>query len=584
MAAHQYDDDDYDMPPTRSVRPGVTSIGTGHAFQYGPDPTAGVRLFQSDPKHPTSILHVMWLNPATAEQEYQGRLPPDATHEVLITAYKKAGKYYLTPMSANGETLASPEVISIANDNPVLIAAKTEVANGIMSSHMPTMSNDAVRILEEALNAQRAETAALRAEMAAERGALLKQQEALAEQRLALSVNNTADMTQLQTSMIERHHAQSTSMVTTLTIMAENAAKRDAERHNQAMDRMEAERKYREQDHALQLRVMEVDSKIRIAEEKAKAERERADLDARSKSAEREHTERMARERQEASARLERERADADRREAENEARAARMNKPIAKQIAEWAPMLALVGLDIPTIAKSVMGGGGTQTIAELIAGTIGEGVKGYVEIRKAELQLQVERGDEDEEETYTMTLPDGQTVQLTKAQVEQLQKAQQHLAATGQPAPGDHPQLPAPVQDYTEAQYAAMSNQPLPPPVVPGKEHLQGSMPGVPASVSHALAPTEREKAVAALSVQVQKRARFTMRELLGDLESTPEAGWGPLFISTVVEVPETIDYIRVRSIYDAAIEAGATPALAERFIHYADSSGLVGADIPRR
>ena len=586
MAHEQHQYDDYDEPH----RPTALPTGTT-GYNSGSDPSAGVRLFQADTRKPTSILHVEWLNPATAEREYQQRLPPDATHEVLITACKKPGKYYLTPMSANGEPLSEPVVVNIAADNPTLVAALASVSSGVGMGFMPSNgSNEAIEILKNELAMVREREERQRAEFQIEKESLRKEREELASQRLALSVNNTSTMNELQGTLIRQHHDRAESMTTTLAVMAEKAAGRDADRHRQMLDRLDKDREAREREYAFKIKEMEALSKIRIAEEKSKSEIDRLERDSRNRAAERESKERLARERQDHDARMEREREDSKNRATEAEARYKSANKPIHKQIADWAPLLATFGLDVPGVIGKLMGAGGTQTITEIVGTTVAEGIKGYVEVRKAELQLQADAG-EGGEETFTLTLPNGQQVTLTQSELNQLQAAQAAQAqAQAQATPGQPAQLPMTPPDFEQQQFdaqfgrqptAPFAYQPLPPAVVPGKEvHT-----GVPSDVlDFPQQASPRDAAVAALPVATQKKARYALRELISDLEVTPEDEWSSLIMATLAETPEGAAYLRARSIYGSAIEAGASVELANKLVAFADSSGLIPADIPRR
>lgn len=107
----------------------------------------------------------------------------------------------------------------------------------------------------------------------------------------------------------------------------------------------------------------------------------------------------------------------------------------------------------------------------------------------------------------------------------------------------------------------------------------------GSPASVLDAFreGPPSAPSQGPGLPIQVQKRARIGVRNLVKNLAGSPEPEWAAQVTTAVTSRPEILDYIRVHTIRRALLEGGAAPELAAAIISAINQTGLVPSDIPR-
>lgn len=538
------------------------------------DPLQGVRLADGiRGGREASYLSVEWLNPLTQEREYLTRLDRDASIETLINAARKPGKFFLYGISAAGEKLnpRDPIVQVIAKDNTLLRDLKEAEVHGVPvpGARGPGGSDPAVtRLLEKQLDAMRDEMNRMRETVAARERALAAKEEQLSKERIALSIENANTSTELHQRAIDvvaKGNLESQSQIA--TVMSQQMAAQ-AQAHRLAMEKLEAQNAFMLKKLELDAKSQEQAFKHRLKEEDIRRDRELQDAQLRREQERREYEERMERERRDFEERMERDREwhKARLKEVENQ----KTSGP-EDMIERWAPILSLLGIDLGSLGKLLSGSGG---VVDAVAGAVGKAVDGFIEVKK----LEIEKGgtdedeDDDGDELVQVQLPDGRVIVVTKAQLllmqqQQMMMQQQQqqpmqpgaLAAPAVPdmhgIPGGFPQQgmahPAPAQQAPP--------QPPPAPQDPRAQHI-------------------REK----MSVPEQKQARHALRQMVEALQSTPQDEWRSIVMTAVGKAPIVVTYLRLRSIYDAVIEAGGSAGLANKIIEGVE--GVVPSDIPRR
>ena len=94
---------------------------------------------------------------------------------------------------------------------------------------------------------------------------------------------------------------------------------------------------------------------------------------------------------------------------------------------------------------------------------------------------------------------------------------------------------------------------------------------------------PDPRTEAIQSLPLQAQKKARLSARKLVKQMRTSDPNDWTGLIAAELTTCRELLAYIRLASIRQTLLEAGADADFANQVIQAMDDSGIVPADIPR-
>jgi hypothetical protein len=465
----------------------------------------------------------------------------------LIAKFSKPGTYWLMPVDMQGmPLLPKPYVKDIAADHTAFRTV-TEGMQSLMAPNagMPGIPSQVWQLLEtKDAQASERETALLKRLEKAEES-LHAERKHINDVQVAMAVDNTQNALETQRSLVTEHRNLQQQGMTQIVSMMQMLQQQQQAASDSALARERQRAEDEDRRHERSLERIRAEDETRRARDQAETERERVRSEDRRKSddaeAERKERERNAllqaqmaqhQEHQKLMLATIKERGEA--------------NSPMTflEQASAMMAMAKELGLD-----KLLGGGSGPQSLAELAATTVQEGIKGLVKIKELEAQVIADDEDEDEGEDdndpiLAVKLPNGQVVQMRQSQFAAIQQQQQLQAG------GPAGQLAAP-----------------------------------PDIVQPETMPTDpRLQATDQLPVEVRKNARLGLREIVSVLtKTTDKAQWEAIIVSTIKANPAIFHYIRVRAIRPALLEAGATEGIASAILQVIDQSGKVPNDIPR-
>jgi hypothetical protein len=465
----------------------------------------------------------------------------------LIAKFGKPGTYWLTPVDMQGQPLLpKPFVKDIAADHTAFRTV-TEGMQSLLAPNtgMPGIPAQVWQLLEaKDAQASERETALLKRLEKAEES-LQAERKHINEVQVAMSVDNTQNALETQRSLVTEHRNLQQQGMTQIVSMMQMLQQQQQTASDSALARERQRAEDEDRRHERSLERLRAEDETRRARDQAETERERVRSEDRRKSddaeAERKERERNAllqaqmaqhQEHQKLMLATIKERGEA--------------NSPMTflEQASAMMTMAKELGLD-----KLLGGGSGPQSLAELAATTVQEGIRGLVKIKELEAQVVADDDEYDEEDdadpVLAVKLPNGQVVQMRQSQFAAIQQ-QQQLAAGG-PAG----QL-APPSDIVRPETMATDDP--------------------------------RLQATEQLPADVRKAARLGLREIVNVLTRTPDkAQWEGIIIAAITANPAIFHYIRVRAIRPALLEAGATEGIASGILQVIDQSGKVPSDIPR-
>jgi len=484
-----------------------------------------------------------------------GEISKDATIYEYIAKFGKAGRFHNMPIDMLGKALLDdPIPIDIHPDHEAFVKAHGDAGGNGANGHGGTDPVILEMLRAQMLTAQRQAEAA-REEARLEREERIAREREANEKTTAMANDVTRVLIETQeTLMTAAQERNQTAMTQLLSMM--NAGQQQQQRaHEQAMEREKAaaaaERERLKAEQQIERERHErwmAQQKAEADERRAREDREREEREARRRENDKLDREERARRDKERQEMLDRQMQNQqahqalivstlkDRSEASN---------PVnwIGQLSTMAAALKELGIDVP----SMLGGGPTDWKG-LLASTVTEGIKGLVELQKIQATM-VDDDDDDDDPMLNVQMGD-KVVQMRASQYEELQArvlAQQQLEAGAT----------APAGDVETAEEAPSG---------------------------HGSVAQTRDEEVKALPVDVRKRARVALRDLVSRLTAEGDREkWGAMVVDAITTNLEIVVYVRARAIYPAIIEAGATPGTASAIMSAIEATGQVPADIPR-
>jgi hypothetical protein len=516
----------------------------------------------------------------------------------FLTAMPKAGEgkcvFKLRPIDINGNELGQ-EVTQIISEHHATLRQVREAATAatapsnpgfpFMGSGNPGIPGGAWNMMERLMDMQSMQAEVLRRAVEEERERYRTVQEQTAKERVELANNAATGVQALSERMMQdearrnesaqrMQQEQGQMLLTTLTSIFTQQMNMQSAQSEQArlamearleQERLRAEREFRDAEQRRHREAEEAERrqrhereeaerKIRIEREEAerKIQRERADMEAR-----------LERERMEAERKERKEKEDFERREREREGERARQHELRLKEMEtqrerdrEHSERM----FELRKTALDVQNGAGLK-------GTLEQGL-GIMKMIGLEPQDVMDRllgraDDEEEDQGPPQPSPWMAALPAILGTVAEVVKANAQKA-------GPRPQMMAP----------PMAPMMLPPAAVPPPSYMMADQQieqQAPAPVVEA-APTTPD---IDLPLNVQKKARMAIRDLIRKYRSTPDSEWTEATMQAIGNELSIYHYCQAVSVRYALNEAGAEEALSTRVIDLLRENPLVPSDL---
>lgn len=530
------------------------------AFEAGMlDP--GVGTFSSPPmwKDASRSPRTVQLRVCHVEEgiEYHvGTIHAQASVSELVRKFKKSGVYKLTPVDLTGGATGSSFAIPIAPDHQELLKIKdTGSSNGTNGGAFTVpppagLDPQVLAFFSQQVQAARAQASSQVELIESERQQLREEWNRVSKERMSLAVTNTGAAMDLHAKLIDKDQERATGAQAQLMSFMQAQQQLSESRNDGVLQQQQQQFNLIQQQmkaalDAERLRLDAEKARMQEVRDRDRVDQERRDQDRQSawereQERSREHNRMML-------ALIEKQHEASD------------PFGSVEKLIEKGAPLMALAKDFLPNLIGGAAGGG----MAETIASTIGDVVKGQIEVAKISATAQAEAikaaSEMQGEPEYEMI------EELTPEQFAQLQAAQ-----AGAPPPEPEP-TPNPwgEKDFTQAE-------------APPGSPFAASQPS-PATESRTFHLPQQPDAVRALDPSIAKAARKAIRELVMEIRQTPQEEWAPMIAGVFSEVPQIAAYVEAATIRAALLEGGADLGLTDAVIQRLDSSGLLSADFPR-
>lgn len=589
-------------------------------FEYVPqqpkvyDQPLGTVLWPENNAHGPTCRLIVFRAELDGTRPQLGSLSGGATVEALLAQWPRPGRYLVQPVAANGQPIADELVHDLPDDHQWFQQRKLAQAAGLPAATVGALGSDA---LLQILTMQHAEAtrreAALMAELAAARDVAQAQatrhaeaEEARAMERLALAEQGADRAVNLHEKLVDLDSKRQDRAAEAERTAWQKQIDEQARAHQSTQGVMAQLHETMSKISADQVR----SEQARLDLEKARILADAAVLQERAREREREAEARYERQRAEDAARI----AEQRRQDREHQRlvlelyqKQADAKTTAGDPLSALAPLAGLAkffGID-PKEFPGLLRGEQRGVVGELVelakeylrmrttlalGGANLEGAPGLAQLLGAAQPAQIEEREEAE------APPEQPGVQLVPMPVQPAAgQAQPPMGIWGGGAGGmpPHMQAVAPMPMQPQGVPAAGQAQPpaglwqaaqtpisyAPPAAMPMQPMGPMGQPPAPAFV-----PAHQRPAVKALPTETQRKARGALRALMGQLLQTPPEQYVERVVLALAACPETADYLQAASIYAAAIEAGASPQLAETLIAQVDKVGVVPAAVPRR
>jgi hypothetical protein len=488
-----------------------------------------------------------------------GTIHAQASVSELVRKFKKAGVYKLTPVDVTGGATGSSFAIPIAPDHQELLKLRHDEdtpTNGSSGAGVPGFAPAGLDPQVLAFFSQQVQGARAQAQEQAElvekeREQLREEWNRVSKERMSLAVTNTGAAMDLHAKLIDKDQERATGAQAQLMSFMQAQQQLSESRNDGVLQQQQQQFNLIQQ----QMKAALDAERLRLDAEKARMQEGR---DRDRNDQERRDTERQGAWEREQERSREHNRMMLALIEKQHEA-----SDPfgsVEKLIEKGAPLVALAKEFIP----GLLGGGAASAgMAETIATTIGDVVKGQIEVAKISAQAQAEAikaaGEAAQaSDEYEMI------EQLTPEQYAELQASQGNL-----PAEPETPPTPWGEKDFTQAE-------------APVGSPFAASQPPAQAPQRTFHLPQQPD-AVRALDPSISKVARKAIRELVQEIRQTPQEEWAPMLVGAFGDIPQIGAYVQAATIKTALIEGGADLGLAEAVVANLDASGLLPPDFPR-
>jgi hypothetical protein len=520
----------------------------------------------------------------------------------FVSAMPKAGEgkciFKLRPIDINGNELGQ-EVTSIISEHHAALRRIREAASAAQAAPaaFPFMGSGsgsgipagAWDMMQRMMDMQAAQASMLQKAADEERERARRIQEDTARERVELASNAASGVQSLTERMMQdesrrndasnrMQNEQGQMLLTTLTSIFTqqmNMQSAHAEQARLAMEtrleqeRLRAEREFRESEVRRQREVEEIERRLRHEREESerKSQRERQEAEQKIARERSDMEARMERERMEAERKERKEKEDFERREREREGERARQHDLRMKEMEiqrerdrEHSERM----FELRKSALDIQNGSGLK-------GTLEQGV-GMLKMLGVEPQDVIGRllgrNDDEEEEDpgpaqpspWVAALPAilGTVAEVVKAGANKTPPMRPQLAPPGY-YPGA-PMLPPP---------GGFPGQVIPPEPPPGTV------------VPQAAAPAEPEAPPIDLPLNVQKKARVAIRDLVKKYRNNPEESWSDLTVQALGNELSIFHYCQAVSVRTALKEASAEEAMTDRVITLLQANPMVPSDL---
>ncbi len=293
------------VPLIRHAPPEHTNGHPGYFLPQPPSTSMGGALplwpDHSDFDQTTQI--VIKRREAEGQLSYLGKFPKDATIEMVLSKWPKAGTYFVYPVDAMGREIDAhnPTRIDVPEDHEFLLRRRREtaqsdslVAGGMTHSVLGGVAPEVLALFEKLLSAKDEETKRALAEVASEKEVLRAKETEIAKRDQFLALREIEHIQTATNQVLEQARSQSDTLVERIMAMnalessrAEAAAQRERDRsdalHRQAIEQQEASHKLMfAQMEAINRMHSEAGERERIREKEA-LEAEKARLGEQSK-------------------------------------------------------------------------------------------------------------------------------------------------------------------------------------------------------------------------------------------------------------------------------------------------------------
>lgn len=489
-----------------------------------------------------------------------GHLPHDSSLDTLIKKWPKSGTFLITPIDQMNRPMSmDPIKFTVSEDHDILRAVKGAAgmtANGVPAFAAPQMPPEVWEFLRVQQTNSEQQMKILQQQNEQIRSEMRQKDEQVSKERMALAVNNTTAALDVQQQLIARDQERQDRLQGQQAQYWENMSASAEQRHHMAMERMKT-------DQAAQQAMMQQNQQmmLQMLQNSSQSDRQRMEDDRERLRTAREEERRWeaARrgEEREEQNRREQERWESQRREQERQQQYHEKQiemlrlqnetsdpfKSIEKLLEKGTGVVDLVkalGVD-----KLIGGGGGGATgFLGVATETIGKALEGYLEIAK----IQAAAGapavppsnqiEQQAEQQYQVTLPDGSTAVMTESEVEAYQA---QLAA------------------YQQQQQQAIQQ---------GQSTTQVS------DAEETVKPPEEvifnpfSEAISKLDVKIQKSSRKVVRDTIEILKQADEEKWEAIITAQITKTPDVLSYFEASSVAYAMTEGGADAKMVTTII----------------
>jgi hypothetical protein len=486
-----------------------------------------------------------------------GTIHAQASVSELVRKFKKAGVYKLTPVDVTGGATGSSFPIPIGPDHQELLKLRhDEDTNGSNGVAVPGFAPAGLDPQVLAFFSQQVQNARAQAQEQAElvekeREQLRDEWNRVSKERMSLAVTNTGAAMDLHAKLIDKDQERATGAQAQLMSFMQAQQQLSESRNDGVLQQQQQQFNLIQQQmkaalDAERLRLDAEKSRMQEARDRDRTDQERRDTERgaaweREQERSREHNRMML-------ALIEKQHEASD------------PFGSVEKLIEKGAPLVALAKDFLPGLLG---GGAAAGGMAETIATTIGDVVKGQIEVAKISAQAQAEAikaaGD-------AANAP-GEYEMIEELSPEQFAELQ---ARQGNAPPETDPVgNPWGEKDFTQAEA---------PPGSPFAASQPTSSP--PQRTFHL---PQQPDAVRALDPSVAKTARKAIRELVREIRQTPQEEWAPMIVGAMEDLPQIGAYVHAATVKAALLEAGADLGLADAVIANLDASGLLSSEFPR-
>jgi len=550
----EMDEEEDDYVPTLQER----GFGRGPGFHHETGRTVEVPLWNRANNAPkTARLRVQYVEIDGNATEC-GHLPHDASLDTLIKKWPKSGTFLITPIDQMNRPMSmDPIKFTVSEDHDILRAVKGSAgvtANGVPAFAAPQMPPEVWEFLRvQQTNAEK-QMKMLQEQNEQIRAEMRQKDEQVSKERMALAVNNTTAALDVQQQLIARDQERQDRLQSQQAQYWENMSSSAEQRHHMAMERMKA-------DQAAQQAMMQQNQQmmLQMLQNSSQADRQRMEDDRERLRIAREEERRWEadrrREEREEQNRREQDRWESQRREQERQQQYHEKQiemlrlqnetsdpfKSIEKLLEKGSGVVDLVkalGVD-----KLIGGGSGPSGFLGVATETIGKALEGYLEIAKIQAASAApavppsNQIEQQAEQQYQVTLPDGTTAVMTESELETYQA---QLAA------------------YQQQQQQALQQAQAAP---EGQE-----APAEPETPEEPFNPFS--EAISKLDVKVQKSSRQIVRETIGILRQADEDKWESIITAQITKKPEVLSYFEASSVAYAMNEGGADAKMVTTII----------------